>query len=127
MFKPFSNTFVIAAMFIAFIGQTSAFSMLSCEMPMDPHQSQESMDHSLMNHHDEINEDDAMHKSKSSSAENCCDVDCVCPTHACSSFTFLNSELYDINVIQLSEFDSLQIIEQPKATNSSPYRPPIFT
>lgn len=124
MIKPVSKDIVVVAMLIAFIGQAWAYTSMSCEMSADSHQSHMTMDHSSIKSHESMDHGDM--KVNTSSSEDCCDVDCVCPANACTSTLALNSNV-DSKDIQLSS-ESVVIIQsiQLNSISSSLYRPPIF-
>jgi hypothetical protein len=124
MFKPFSKVLVLAAMLIAFVGQALAYTTMPCEMTVDSHQSHMTMDHSSPDSPKGM--DHSKMKSSKSTSEDCCDVDCVCPDHACSSVSLLISGYYTLGVMGFTEAAIIQVSEQPNSISTSLYRPPIF-
>lgn len=124
MFKSISKVLVVVAMLTAFVGQAFAYSAMSCEMSAASHQSHMAMDQSSMKHHEGMTHGDM--KSSGSNSEECCDIDCVCPANACTSVTFLNSNVVSTDVIRFSDLVNIQQSQQPNSISTSLYRPPIF-
>ncbi len=125
MFKPLSKVLVVVAMLIAFVGQAFAYSAVPCEMSLGSHESHMNMEHSKMSHHEGMDHGD-MNKSSNGQSEDCCDVECVCPTNACSSTTVLNSSIDSTDIQIFSEFVAALQSKQPHSISTSLYRPPIF-
>lgn len=124
MFKAFSKIIVVVFMLIAFVGQALAYTAMSCDMSSGSHESHMTMDHSSMKSHEGMNHGD-IHE-KSSSAEDCCERNCVCPANACTSVIFLNSDNNEFDGFGLGEAVLSHNSEQPKSIYTSLYRPPIF-
>lgn len=124
MFTPLSKVLVVAAMLIAFVGQAFAYTAMPCEMSGGAHHAEMGMDHSSMNSHDGMAHGDM--KVSTSTSEECCDVECICPVNACTSVTFLNSNHGLSHVLGFTEALASQRSEQPKSIPTSLYRPPIF-
>ncbi|KMT66762.1 hypothetical protein [Catenovulum maritimum] len=125
MSKAFSKVLVITLIMVAFVGQTFAYSAMSCEMPPGSHESHMNMEHSNMGHHEGMNHGE-MTKSSNAQTEDCCTLECVCPANACTSKTMLISSV-DLTYIQvLSESVATLKSKQPHSISTSLYRPPIF-
>ena len=116
MSKAFSRVLVITLMLVAFVGQAFAYSAMSCEMSSGSHESHMNMN---MDHGD-------MNKSSNGQSEDCCGVECVCPTNACSSKTVLNSSIDSTDIQIFSESVAALQSKQPHSISTSLYRPPIF-
>ena len=125
MFKHFTKAVVMTLMLVAFVGQTFAYSAMSCEMSSGSHESHMNMDHSKMSHHEGMNHGN-MNENNNSQSEDCCGVECVCPANACTSATMLNSSVDSTDIKMLSESLAALQSKQPNSISTSLYRPPIF-
>jgi len=129
MIKSLSKVLVVAAMLIAFVGQSLAYSSMSCEMSNESHQSHTIMDHSDMDHANMDHADmghASMNHDSLDTQEDCCDTECICPTSACMSLSIVGSEPSTVFLVRLSEGVTLQPSNQTKSISTSLYRPPIF-
>lgn len=136
MYKPLSKVLIVMTMLIAFIGQTLAYSAMACEMAGDAHQAHtmmtsgdDMMSHLSMDHSSSVhaNMNHAItSQDESSSSDDCCGVDCICPANACTSFTLLGAPTTYVGLALLNEAVNLLPIEQPSSLPTSLYRPPIF-
>ena len=111
-------------MLFAFVGQAFAYSAMPCEMSSGSHESHMNVNINMnmnmnMDHGD-------MNKSSNGQSEDCCDVECVCPTNACSSTTVLNSSIDSTDIQIFSESVAALQSKQPHSISTSLYRPPIF-
>ncbi|WP_105258902.1 hypothetical protein [Pseudoalteromonas sp. T1lg88] len=128
MFRLVSQVLVIAAVLIALLGQAFAYSAMTCETAMDAHQSHAAMkmvtDNTQMQHHQGMEHGDTT--MNSAMMDDCCEVQCVCPTNACTSVTLVNSSTAMADVIAVSEAVISATSAQPSAIQTSLFRPPIF-
>ncbi|MGS2719808.1 hypothetical protein [Paraglaciecola aestuariivivens] len=125
MFKPFSHILLVVVMLVAFVGQALAYSAMSCEMSV--HANSEShaakqMDHSTMDHAGM----DHSNMMQNSSAEECCELDCVCPAQACSSVVVFTSNSGITSILPTSSLTISYLTFPLTAISSSLFRPPIF-
>ena len=125
MSKSLSKVLVVIAMLTAFLGQALAYTAMSCEMSADSHASHMEMEHSSMNHQESMSHGD-MKTSDTGKYQDCCSVDCTCPANACTSITFLNTNVGSTDLLRVREAVFLQKVEQPTSISTSLYRPPIF-
>ncbi len=124
MSKPFSQVLVVSLMLLAFVGQTLAYSAMSCEMSAHvPAASQHmDMDHANMDHQ-------TMDHSKmmqSGNTDDCCQVDCVCPANACSSVIVLDANVNTTGILPANSVLVGYLSFPLTSVSSSLFRPPIF-
>lgn len=127
MCKSLAQVMLITLMLIAFIGQTLAFSAMSCEMSMkmSPIEQLAQTDHIPVKHYSSSLAIDTS-KAVNKHTQDCCDNDCVCPTNACTTTTALFSSVLTTAIYFESETPISLPTEQPNAIYSSLFRPPIF-
>jgi len=132
MRKALSTVFVIAAMLIAFLGQTMAFgSVISTEKHNE--QSYLSSLGTQISINDDISGLVKEHKKNITNcaeidccSTDCCDVECVCAGTGCSSLMFLNNIMTANQLAIFNETISLPKTKQANSITSLPYRPPIL-
>lgn len=135
--------FVLSLVLLAFIGQSMAYSALSCNMSNESHQSHDdshsyhvkmalkdihssmdhaSMDHSSMGHGESFVSDNL----SSATSEDCCGSDCSCLASACTSVSAVCIEhsLLSKNTKNIYIFHSIQ--SSSSFFPNSLYRPPIL-
>ena len=121
MIKAVSRVFVIAAMMVAFIGQTMTFNTaMSCESSVD----------TISSHLGELIKDHDVNSTDTGSSDDCCgieccDVECICMANACSSFTYVNTGVVSLKTASFGETVYIQKSEHPNAITTLLYRPPI--
>ena len=135
MFKSVAHIAVIMCMFVAFLGQTFTYSAMSCNMVVDAHLHNSSMnevfmggqiEHGAMTH--AASTDNMMHHAMmaDSSTEDCCADECACPASACTSVSLVNTQPYtvptDASVSAIMSTESFLLNSHRKSL----YRPPIL-
>ena len=136
MFKSLSQIIVALLVMTALLGQAFANASMSCDMSEHDsasHHMQMTMSHDTANHknmnHENMDHSAMGHDEMASMmqmTEDCCEVDCVCPASACTSYTYVSSEL--VSQLPLSSFERIKFtnLNHPLLDIKSLYRPPIF-
>ncbi|MEO9946759.1 hypothetical protein [Paraglaciecola sp.] len=125
MFKSFSKVLVVTTMLLAFIGQTLAYTAMSCDMSNMLDENSMVMDHASMQHGMSMAAD-MIQMHDNTQVDDCCGIDCECPSNVCSSLSMLNAVTLSDRV-PLRE-NSFLIINISVITSyqKSLYRPPIL-
>lgn len=125
MFKSLSQLLFTTILFVAFIGQTMAYSLIVSDDRISVLQTN-TQTQSYSTEYDE-------HSSEASASEDdccsveCCENECICPANACASVVYLDSNLSLSDQAVVSE-SLISFFTQAKCFISPPlYRPPIFT
>jgi hypothetical protein len=83
-------------MLLIFVGQVLAIPFNSCQMDMDPSDSQPSMQHK-MSMMPAMQMDDSIGMS-------CCDNDCDCPDGICISFAMISNSIINIQLFSIDSY-----------------------
>ncbi|WP_143313968.1 hypothetical protein [Colwellia sp. UCD-KL20] len=123
--KSFANILVVTTMLLTFIGQALAYTAMPCNMMDCDHHKSMMMEHSSMD--DMSNMNHSIMGEQSSDTSDCCDIDCDCPTQACSSVSVFHSEYSLFKIEESSEAINFFNSVTPISYSKSLYRPPIIT
>lgn len=139
--SSFTRLLIISVTLIALVGQGFALGISECDMDHDmtsmvmTSMSPSSEEHAGMNHgeahsadqhHGEHHQMAMADESASTTAMDCCDIQCSCPTNACSSASFLfSSSLAEVPQFKSGNYRPVHDTDIQKRSNSL-YRPPIF-
>lgn len=143
MSKALSTVFVIATMFIVFIGQCMAFSNYSFgERPINNsiQKYSQSLDNNLpmpalVHSNSQKNQGKTNKESNRATSDcieveccatDCCDVECVCTAGGCSLLIYLNNKNVITALSLVNESSAWLLPKQAKTIIGDPYRPPIL-
>lgn len=134
MTSAVSKAFIIMIMLLSLVGQSLANIVMPCEMTDSNHQM--GMEHSAgqstntmtaslhegMKHHvSELTE-----PQNQSGQMDCCDVECSCPTNACSSYSLVSIDVLTMNTQVVIEKILILELNSPISIHKSHFRPPIL-